>query len=243
MVRTSKEDIRFIGITAISRPYLKVMPLPVPKPQSTHRHHRVDALWDHNADKYRVVCRSIHVMKATQYIGYAQLIIIGMFTATLLFFYGRQINGSLPADHWLSSAGGRYLTSLLTAVSLQLSLVLMMLHGVRSQRRSFLLPFIIFAAFAVFLAFIQVSSDVVAASQQRAGAASGVQLLSHVMGMFVHIWCVAVVWRCYCFLGDKKVADRIAEQLQATSMAFAYDYTQPPPYADTVIEKHPLTIA
>ncbi|VDN27976.1 unnamed protein product [Cylicostephanus goldi] len=60
--------------------------------------------------------------------------------------------------------------------------------------------------------------------------------------MCVHVWCVAVVWRCYCYLGDKKVAEHIGEQLQATSLAFAYEYTQPPPYADT-IEKSPLTIA
>ncbi|KAK6049292.1 hypothetical protein COOONC_13201 [Cooperia oncophora] len=106
----------------------------------------------------------------------------------------------------------------------------MMLHGVRSQRRSFLLPFIIFASFAVFLAFIQVSSDLVAASQARIGSSSGPQLLSHVIGMCVHVWCVAVV------------AEQIGEQLQATSLAFAYEYTQPPPYADT-IEKSPLTIA
>ncbi|EYB80807.1 hypothetical protein Y032_0399g739 [Ancylostoma ceylanicum] len=182
------------------------------------------------------------IPQATQFIGYGQLLVIGLFTITLLFFYGKQLNGGLPADHWLSNAGGRYITSLLTAVSLQLSLVLMMLHGVRSQRRSFLLPFIIFASFAVFLAFIQVSSDLVAASQSRVGASSGPQLLSHVIGMCVHVWCVAVVWRCYCYLGDKKVAEQIGEQLQATSLAFAYEYTQPPPYADT-IEKSPLTIA
>ncbi|VDL70761.1 unnamed protein product [Nippostrongylus brasiliensis] len=218
------------------------MPIQMPKPQSQHRHHRVDALWDSNADKYRVACRSVHVMRATQFIGYGQLLVIGLFTAALLFFYGKHLNGGLPGDHWLASAGGRYITSLLTAVSLQLSLVLMMLHGVRSQRRSFLLPFIIFASFAVFLAFIQVSSDLVAASQARVGASSGPQLLSHVTGMCVHVWCVAVVWRCYCYLGDKKVAEQIGEQLQATSLAFAYEYTQPPPYADT-IEKSPLTIA
>ncbi|ETN84413.1 hypothetical protein NECAME_01639 [Necator americanus] len=136
------------------------MPIQMPKPQSQHRHHRVDALWDNNADKYRVACRSVHVMRATQFIGYGQLLVIGLFTITLLFFYGKQLNGGLPADHWLANAGGRYITSLLTAVSLQLSLV----------------------------------------------------------------------------------AEQIGEQLQATSLAFAYEYTQPPPYADT-IEKSPLTIA
>ncbi|EYB80808.1 hypothetical protein Y032_0399g739 [Ancylostoma ceylanicum] len=63
------------------------------------------------------------IPQATQFIGYGQLLVIGLFTITLLFFYGKQLNGGLPADHWLSNAGGRYITSLLTAVSLQLSLV------------------------------------------------------------------------------------------------------------------------
>ncbi|EPB71326.1 hypothetical protein ANCCEY_09578 [Ancylostoma ceylanicum] len=151
------------------------MPLQMPKPQSQHRHHRVDALWDSNADKYRVACRSVHVMRATQFIGYGQLLVIGLFTITLLFFYGKQLNGGLPADHWLSNAVGfECKLSQTFAQGLQLLMdmdvlfskaslavvecawtVLMMLHGVRSQRRSFLLPFIIFASFAVFLAFIQ----------------------------------------------------------------------------------------
>lgn len=58
----------------------------------------------------------------------------------------------------------------------------------------------------VLLLPVQVSSDLVAASQARIGSSSGPQLLSHVIGMCVHVWCVAVVWRCYCYLGDKKVS-------------------------------------
>lgn len=211
------------------------------KPQSNHPHHRVDALWDSDAPKYRVACQSVHVTKATLYIGYAQLAIITVFTLCLLFFYGQAMHGGLPADHWAVSAGSRYLTSLLTAVSLQLGLVLMLVHGVRCEKRSFLLPFIVFASFAVFIAFAQIFSDIVAASQSRPSASPS-QLVSHLFGMFIHVWCVAVVWRCYCYLGDKKVAEHIGEQLQATSLAFSCDYSQPPPYAD-LAEKKPLTIA
>ena len=39
-----------------------------------------------------------------------------------------------------------------------------------------------------------------------------------------------------------QVAEQIGEQLQATTMAFVYDYSKPPPYSDP-IEKSPLTIA
>ncbi|VDN42159.1 unnamed protein product [Gongylonema pulchrum] len=67
----------------------------------------------------------------------------------------------------------------------------------------------------------------------------------------VQLWCVAVVWRCYGFLGDKKVARQIGEQLSTTHVAFHYGdipygyvpMPQPPPYADTVLtDKQPLTI-
>lgn len=48
-------------------------------------------------------------------------------------------------------------------------------------------------------------SDLIRATQQRADSASFGQILSHLVGMFVHMWCVAVIWRCYCYFGDKKV--------------------------------------
>ncbi|CAI4230199.1 unnamed protein product [Auanema sp. JU1783] len=213
------------------------------KIQSNHRHHRVDTLWDADADKYRVFCRKIHVTKATQFIGLVQLVIMGIFSIALLFFATKNLNGNFNENELLGSMGRRYITSFFTAMVLQLALVLMMLQGVRTERRSLLLPFIIFASFAVFLAFVQASSDFVAAAQEQPGAATGTQLFCHIIGMCMHLWCVGVVWRCYCYLGDKKVAEQIGQQLQVTSLAFAYDYSQPPPYADTVVEKHPLTIA
>ncbi|CAJ0962951.1 unnamed protein product, partial [Mesorhabditis belari] len=206
---------------------------PLPKLQSHIPHHRVDALWDSNADKYRVACRSVHVTKGTLYIGYAQMAIITVFSLCLLFFYGQALHGNLPTEHWAAAAGSRYLTSLLTAVSLQMALVLMLLHGVRTEKRSFLLPFIVFACFALFVAFAQIFADVMAASQHRGGG-SVYQLISHLIGMMVHVWCVAVVWRCYCYLGDKKVAEHIGAQLEATQPAFACEYSLPPPYADSV---------
>lgn len=59
----------------------------------------------------------------------------------------------------------------------------------------------------------------------------------------IYSWCLSIVWRCYIYLGDKKVASRIAEQLSAfeypeDSQLIGYVPLQnqlPPPYVDTVL--------
>lgn len=43
------------------------------------------------------------------------------------------------------------------AISIQLVLVLLLIYGIRSDRRSFLVPFIIFASIAIMLGFAQVT--------------------------------------------------------------------------------------
>jgi phage-related holin len=48
------------------------------------------------------------------------------------------------------------LAQLLLAVSLQLILVVVMIHGVRSERRSLLLPYIIYASVAILAGCAQV---------------------------------------------------------------------------------------
>lgn len=69
------------------------------------------------------------------------------------------------------------------------------------------------------------------------------QFLSHLVGIMIHAWCLSVIWRCYSYFGDKKMARRIGEQLSSTQAAFQYPdqlltgympMAQPPPYADTV---------
>lgn len=50
-----------------------------------------------------------------------------------------------------------YLTSIVSAVGLQLCLVLMLLHGIKTERRSYLLPFIIFATLTAVMAMVSVS--------------------------------------------------------------------------------------
>jgi hypothetical protein len=67
------------------------------------------------------------------------------------------------------------------------------------------------------------------------------------LGTLIQAWCLSVVWRCYGYLGDKKVARQIRDQLHTTASAFhphiyspesmmvnAAGYAlmpQPPPYA------------
>lgn len=68
------------------------------------------------------------------------------------------------------------------------------------------------------------------------------QFLSHLIGTMIQTWCLSVVWRCYGYLGDKKMARQMSE-LSATQAAFQYPeqflgyapMPQPPPYSDTVI--------
>ncbi|PAV89258.1 hypothetical protein WR25_21225 [Diploscapter pachys] len=195
----------------------------------------IDAIWDQDADKYKTLFRSVHVTKASMYIGVTQLAIIVMFLGVVL--YGIAFHSGSLHETWSTGmSSDRLAGQLLAAISLQLTLVLTMMYGIKAERRGFLLPFIVFSIFAIFLAFLQMTSDLIRTTQQRADSASLVQILSHLVGMFVHMWCVAVIWRCYCYLGDKKVAQQIKDNLQTTA-PFVCEYTQPPPYENTVIEK------
>ncbi|CAI5439808.1 unnamed protein product [Caenorhabditis angaria] len=200
---------------------------------------RVDAIWDCNATKYRVGCHTLHVTQATKYIGYTQLFVIAIFSLSLLYAYTSQIsyeekeNGEL---NWsINVYMARYISSLLSALTLQLGLVLMMLHGVRTSRRCLLIPYISFAAIALFLAIFQLSKDVLTFidSQTYTTAAQNTAsyILIHFIGILVHVWCMKVVCKCYSFFGDKNVAESIGQQLQTTSVAFAVDFSRPPPYS------------
>ena len=66
------------------------------------------------------------------------------------------------------------------------------------------------------------------------------QFAGHLIGTFIHAWCLSVIIRCYAFLGEKKVARQISEQLAATHAAFQYSdqlmhhVVEPPAYVDVV---------
>lgn len=47
----------------------------------------LDSLWDPEAEKYRVLCRMIHVTKATLHIGYIQMSISFIFSLFFAYHY------------------------------------------------------------------------------------------------------------------------------------------------------------
>ncbi|GMR53226.1 hypothetical protein PMAYCL1PPCAC_23421 [Pristionchus mayeri] len=215
------------------------MSIPLPKAPSTLLPStRLNAIWDADSPN------RVHVVRAATIIGYAQLALLGLFSALLLYVFAHAAIQGIPSDSWVKTQGrDNYLTSIVSAVGLQLCLVLMLLHGIKTERRSYLLPFIIFATLAAVMAIVSILNSARFHVPLNA-------FLSNLFGVIIHVWCIHVMWRCYCFLGDKKVAEHIGEQLQATSMAFSFDYSQPPAYADLApaalpghAEKQPLSMA
>uniref|UniRef100_A0A915PD85 Uncharacterized protein n=1 Tax=Setaria digitata TaxID=48799 RepID=A0A915PD85_9BILA len=184
----------------------------------------LDDFWNADAEKYKCCCRTVHVVRASLFIAYGQMLITFVFALFFTFYYVQAINGRLTPDHWINQLGERYI---FTSCSL---------IGSRNSSRTPL----IFASIHCFR--IDCSAS---------WLCPGSQFFSHLIGTLFQLWCVATVWRCYGFLGDKKVVRRLGEQLSTTQVAFHYDgipheyiaMSQPPPYAETVIslDKQPLT--
>jgi len=180
------------------------------------------------------------------------------------------VAGNVSQEHWINQYTAKYISQLFFAVAVQLILVVVMIHGVRSERRALLLPYVVFAAIAIIAGFAQLASDFVnvkyvVEQYHSTDPSNASQFVSHLIATLIHAWCLSVVWRCYGYLGEKKIARQISEQLNATHAAFHYPeqfygfaaMPQPPPYADTVTQvqdnqrsiikidedKQPLTIA
>lgn len=47
----------------------------------------LEGLWDENAEKYKCCCRTVHVKKASLFIGYAQMCITVFAVLFVLFYY------------------------------------------------------------------------------------------------------------------------------------------------------------
>ncbi|KAI6203787.1 hypothetical protein M3Y94_00596800 [Aphelenchoides besseyi] len=205
-----------------------------------------DSLWDPNAEQYRVLCRMTHVMTAALHIAYVQMLISFAFSVFFGYNYLMAVSGNLSHEHWINQYTARYISQLLFAVSVQLVLVVLMLHGIRSERRSLLLPYIGYAIVAILAGCAQLGSDFLNIDRTRtpeAKAYSSSQFLGHMLGTLIHAWCLSVVSRCYTFLGEKKVARQIAEQLSATQAAFHYPdqllscmMPQPPAYSMAMMQ-------
>jgi phage-related holin len=220
-------------------------------------------LWNPDDDQYKVICRMVHVTKAALHIGYVQMLISFVFSAFFGYHYMLAVTGNLSSEHWVNQYTARYISQLLFAVSVQLILVVVMLHGIRSERRSLLLPYIGYAAVAILAGCVQLGSDFLSIDRTQSPehkAYNSSQFIGHLIGTLIHAWCLSVVWRCYTYFGEKKVARQISEQLSATQAAFHYPdqmlsciMSQPPPYyAEATIavpkqqepseEKQPLNV-
>jgi len=222
-------------------------------PNNRGQHFRIgfsdlEPLWDAENEKYKVCCRSVHLTKAALYIGYVQLLVSFMFCLFFAYHYVMAVSGQMSADHWLNQYTARYMSQLMLTVSLQVIIVVVMIHGIKTEKKSFLLPYIVYAAIAVLTGAVQVVSDLMYLDKsvsQHADMNTRIaksQFMSHVLRTVIQAWCLSVVWRCYGYLTEKKVARQIREQLSTTATAFHYPENllgyslmpQPPPYVDTV---------
>ena len=106
-------------------------------------------LWDPEDEKFKVLCRMVHVTKAALHIGYVQMMISFVFSLFFGYHYLMAISGNVSTEHWINQYTARYVSQLLFAVAIQLVLVVVMIHGVRTERRNLLLPYIIFVSFCI----------------------------------------------------------------------------------------------
>jgi len=208
-----------------------------------------DALIDFNSDKYKVLCRTVHVTKATLYIGYSYLLLCFIFSTYFAYHYITAVNGQLSIEPWFYQYMTRYIAQLLLAISLQVVIVVVMVHGVNTERKSLLIPYITLTSITVLTGCAKIVSDIVYLDKgvEIPGIKTNIDgqayiLMSHIFGTVIQAWCLMVVWRCYGYLGERKVARQIRDQLNATQAAFYYpeqllyySLNQPPPYSDTVI--------
>ncbi|KAL3090319.1 hypothetical protein niasHS_006771 [Heterodera schachtii] len=208
-----------------------------------------DPLWDSENEKYKVLCRSIHVSKAALYIGYMRLLVSFVSSLFFAYQYMMAVTGQLSSDHWINQVTARFMSQAMMSICLQVIVVVLMVHGVKAEKKSLLLPFIVHAAIAVLAGSIKVMSDLVYLdtsvykNNEAESRAAKVQFLTNLLRTVLQAWCLSVVWRCYGYLTEKKVARQIREQLNSTATAFNYPENlmghpsmpqQPPPYAAVV---------
>ncbi|CAK5013363.1 unnamed protein product [Meloidogyne enterolobii] len=222
----------------------------------THQRIRIgfsdlEPLWNAEDDKYKVFCRSVHVSKAALYVSYVQL--VAAFMGSILFAYNYMMIASVQtpsADSWVGSVNNRYMSQLMMAVTLHVLLLVVLIHGIKTERKSLLMPYIVYAAITVLTGLVGIVNDIFYLDSHimQDGETNSVvrsQLRRHFLATIVQAWFLSIIWRCYGYLGDKKVARQIRDQMCSTASAFRYPENlmcsgyalmqQPPPYADTVM--------
>ncbi|KAL7079843.1 hypothetical protein ACQ4LE_000718 [Meloidogyne hapla] len=211
----------------------------------------LEPLWNAEDEKYKVFCRSVHVSKAALYVSYVQLVASFMFSIFFAYNYMMIASVQTPsADSWVETFNNRYMSQLMMAVTLHVLLLVVLIHGIKTARKSLLMPYIVYAAITVLTGLVGVVNDIFYLDShimQDGGTNSMVrsQLRRHLFGTIVQAWFLSIIWRCYGYLGDKKVARQIRDQMCSTASAFRYPENlmcsgyalmqQPPPYVDTVM--------
>uniref|UniRef100_A0A0N4ZSG4 Uncharacterized protein n=1 Tax=Parastrongyloides trichosuri TaxID=131310 RepID=A0A0N4ZSG4_PARTI len=220
-------------------------------------------IWDGDDNKYRCICKMVHVTKAALHLAYAQLTIFMMFVCVLAYCYIMQHRGQISNDHMFNGTYMNQNSNFLFSFSAQMFFVILLIHGIRNEKRSLLIPYIVFIMICVLIGFAQLCTEFLGSLSQGATHSTGnlesksyrgalsQPFFAMLVGVLIHTWCLNVVWRCYQYLGDKKLAKSIAEQLNHTQSAFNYpqfgysvmNFAQPPPYSDVVIngsEREPM---
>jgi len=221
----------------------------IPRNMRQYRMGFPDPIIDFDSDKYKVLFRTIHVSRAALYIGYCYLFLCFTFSTYFAYHYISAVSGQSSAE-WIYQYMVRYIAQLLLAIALQVIIVVVMIHGVNTERKSLLIPYITFTSITVLTGCAKIVSDLVYLDKdmeipgiKTTTEGHGYLLVSHVMGTMIQAWCLMVVWRCYGYLGERKIARQIREQMNANAAAFYYPEqffyysaaSQPPPYTDTVV--------
>lgn len=68
----------------------------------------VDSLWNPDDDKFKVLCRMVHVMKAALHIGYVQMMISFVFSLFFGYLYMMAITGNVVQEHWINQHNAGY---------------------------------------------------------------------------------------------------------------------------------------
>uniref|UniRef100_A0AC35UFF5 Uncharacterized protein n=1 Tax=Rhabditophanes sp. KR3021 TaxID=114890 RepID=A0AC35UFF5_9BILA len=209
-------------------------------------------LWDENDERYKCLCRMVHVKKAALHLAYAQMTIFMMFVLVVGYYYLMQLNGQLGGESRMA-INAQHNSNFLFSFSAQIFFVILLIHGIKTEKRSLLIPYLIFTLICVLLGVAQLCSEFVGQptssstfsihNTSRAYRRVSEPFLAILLGVMIHVWCLSVIWRTYKYLGDKKMAKKIAEQLSTTQSAFSYPefaysgfpLNQPPPYADIVV--------
>lgn len=209
--------------------------------------------WDGNVEKYQCCFGTVHVTSATMFIGYA----LALWTIFLNLFvaYCYIMGKKLPVEQWFDESNERFLSTFMLMSLCHYSLAITLVYSVLSETTSFLLASIFYSSVAFVFGFAKLVTDLRCFLYGNSFRAVTVwQPVVFAILILIDAWCVSAVGRCYLYLRDKKLADKITQKLSTARVAVNYRDKIPnesasvptlAPCAGTSSseEKQPLTIA